>query len=64
LAHVVSAAQNFVSNFGTWCNVTDYNLLTFDNHYTTYCSCVMGCTRAAPTQRFDLQGIYSIREFN
>jgi hypothetical protein len=60
LSHVVSAAQNFVCNLCIRRNVPDYNLFAFDNHDPTNSSCVVGSTRAAPTQRFDLQGIYAI----
>jgi hypothetical protein len=60
----MSAAQNFVSNFSTRCNVSDYNLFTLNDHNAANCSSIMGGTCTAPAQGFDLQGIDSISKFN
>jgi hypothetical protein len=45
----MTAAQNFVGDFGTWSNIANYDLFAFGNHDTTNCSCIMSGTRTTPT---------------
>jgi hypothetical protein len=60
LSHVVPSTQNFISNFCTWCHVTNNYLFAFDNHDATNGSSVMSCPRTTPAQSFNLQGVDSI----
>jgi hypothetical protein len=41
---MVATAENFVGNFRTWCNIADYDLFTFGNHYSAQGARIMGST--------------------
>jgi hypothetical protein len=46
---MVATTQNFVGDFGTWGDITDYDLLTFCHHDTSKSSCIMSGTSTTPT---------------
>jgi hypothetical protein len=56
----MATAKNLIGDLCTWCYIANDNLFTLNNHDATDSSSVMCCSSAAPTQRFNLQGIYTI----
>jgi hypothetical protein len=57
---MMAATENLVSNFVRHICISNYYLLAFSDHDAIYGSRIMGSTLTTPTQRFNLQGIYSV----
>jgi hypothetical protein len=61
---MMATAKNFIGNFRTCGHVTDYNLLTFNNHNAAHGSRIVSCSCATPTESLNLQCVYPVGQFN
>jgi hypothetical protein len=59
----MATAENLVSNFIGFISITNNYLFAFSDHDSINCSSIMSRALAAPTERFDLQGIYAVSKF-
>jgi hypothetical protein len=61
---MVAAAEHFVRDFSTWRNIADNDLLAFGDHYSTQSARIVSGSRTTPTERLNLESIYTICKFH
>jgi hypothetical protein len=60
---MVTSTEYFIGNFITSPHVSNHDLFTLGDHYAIYRTGIMCGTGSAPTERLDLEGVYSVAEF-
>jgi hypothetical protein len=60
---MVTSTEYFIGNFITSPHVSHHDLFTLGYHDAIDGTGIMGGTGSAPTERLDLEGIYSVAEF-